>query len=79
MRVSVIGSGYVGLVSAVGLAQVGHQVVSMDINQQRVEQLRAGHSPIFEHGLEDMFVNNQRDGRLSFSSAWKRRLNTAES
>jgi UDPglucose 6-dehydrogenase len=78
MRVSVIGSGYVGLVSAVGLAQVGHQVVCMDINEQRVEQLRDGHSPIFEPGLDDMLVNNQRDGRLLFSTSMDEAVEHAE-
>ena len=78
MKVSIIGSGYVGLVSGVGLAQVGHRVLCMDIDKPRIEQLRAGHSPIFEPGLEDMLEENIRQGRLSFSSSMADALAEAE-
>lgn len=68
MRVSVIGGGYVGLVSAAGFAQVGHHVVCMDIDEGRVERLRRGEIPIFEPGLAPMVVENQREGRLRFTT-----------
>jgi UDPglucose 6-dehydrogenase len=52
MRVSIAGSGYVGLVSGAGLSDVGHHVVCMDIDEARVEGLKNGIAPIFEPGLE---------------------------
>ena len=67
MRVSVVGGGYVGLVSAAGLAQVGHHVVCMDIDSARVERLRAGEVPIYEPGLGPMILENQAQGRLVFT------------
>ncbi len=67
MRVSVVGGGYVGLVSAAGLAQVGHHVVCMDIDSARVERLRAGEVPIYEPGLGPMILDNQAQGRLVFT------------
>ena len=69
MRVTIIGSGYVGLVSGVGLAQVGHRVLLMDIDEARVERLRAGESPIYEPGLEAMLQANQQQGRLHFTAS----------
>ncbi|MEE4174730.1 MAG: UDP-glucose/GDP-mannose dehydrogenase family protein [Xanthomonadales bacterium] len=67
MRVSVVGGGYVGLVTAAGLAQVGHHVVCMDIDSARVERLRAGDVPIYEPGLGPMLTENQAQGRLRFT------------
>lgn len=69
MRISIIGSGYVGLVSGAGFAQVGHHVLCMDINEDRVQKLRDGHSPIFEPGLENLLQENMREGRLNFTSS----------
>ncbi len=69
MRVSVIGSGYVGLVSGAGFAQVGHNVICMDIDAARVERLRRGESTIYEPGLDTMLVENQRQGRLEFTTS----------
>jgi len=68
MRVSVIGGGYVGLVSAAGLAQVGHHVICMDIDAARVEELRRGEVPIYEPGLAPMLMDNQQEGRLQFTT-----------
>jgi UDPglucose 6-dehydrogenase len=68
MRVSVVGGGYVGLVSAAGLAQVGHDVICMDIDADRVERLRAGEVPIYEPGLGPMILENQEQGRLVFTT-----------
>jgi UDPglucose 6-dehydrogenase len=68
MRVAVVGGGYVGLVSAAGLAQVGHDVICMDIDADRVERLRAGEVPIYEPGLGPMILENQAQGRLAFTT-----------
>ena len=69
MRISIVGSGYVGLVSGAGLSEVGHHIVCMDINQARIDNLRKGIVPIFEPGLEDMLHENMRQGRLEFTSS----------
>ncbi|HMB61281.1 MAG TPA: UDP-glucose/GDP-mannose dehydrogenase family protein, partial [Xanthomonadales bacterium] len=69
MRVSIIGSGYVGLVSGAGLSEVGHHVLCMDINEERIEALRNGFIPIFEPGLETMLRENAAQGRVRFSSS----------
>lgn len=69
MRISVIGSGYVGLVSSAGFAQVGHNVVCMDIDGDRIRRLRAGDPTIYEPGLENMLVENQRQHRLEFTTS----------
>ena len=67
MRVTVFGTGYVGLVTGTCLAEVGHQVVCVDIDRAKVEGLRQGIIPIYEPGLEDMVLANHASGRLDFS------------
>jgi len=68
MRVSVFGTGYVGLVTGTCLAEVGHQVTCVDIDRAKIEGLKQGHIPIFEPGLEDMVLANHRSGRLNFTT-----------
>jgi UDPglucose 6-dehydrogenase/GDP-mannose 6-dehydrogenase len=58
MKVSIIGTGYVGLVSGVCLAEKGHQVVCVDVDQDKVNQINQGTSPIYEKGLEDLLKKN---------------------
>jgi UDPglucose 6-dehydrogenase len=67
-RVGVIGLGYVGLTTAVGMARLGHQVVGYDINESRVDSLRQGQSPIHEDGLEDWIGKRIADKSLGFTS-----------
>jgi UDPglucose 6-dehydrogenase len=78
MRVSIAGSGYVGLVSGAGLSDVGHHVVCMDIDDARVEGLKNGIVPIFEPGLEKMLNNNFSQGRLEFTTSIARAVEHAE-
>lgn len=68
MNITVFGSGYVGLVTAACLAQVGNDVVCMDIDAQKITQLQQGIIPIFEHGLEEMVKENQAMERLRFTT-----------
>ncbi|HBD20276.1 MAG TPA: UDP-glucose 6-dehydrogenase, partial [Arenimonas sp.] len=68
MRVTVFGTGYVGLVTGTCLAEVGHQVTCVDIDQAKVDGLNRGVVPIFEPGLEDMVLANHGAGRLSFTT-----------
>ena len=56
MRISIFGSGYVGLVQAAVFADVGHRVICMDIDEARVQRLRAGEVPFFEPGLSNMVL-----------------------
>jgi len=78
MRVSIAGSGYVGLVSGAGLSDVGHHVVCMDIDEARVEGLKNGVVPIFEPGLKKMLRSNSSQGRLEFTSSIARAVEHAE-
>jgi UDPglucose 6-dehydrogenase len=66
MRVAMIGAGYVGLVSGACFADFGHVVCCIDKDQAKVDQLRAGKSPIYEPGLDDLLARNAREGRLTF-------------
>ena len=54
MRISIFGSGYVGLVQAAVFSEVGHQVICMDIDPARIEQIQGGELPFFEPGLNDL-------------------------
>jgi UDPglucose 6-dehydrogenase len=68
MKVTVFGIGYVGLVQAAVLAEVGHDVFCVDINAEKIEALKAGNIPIFEPDLEELVVRNTKEGRLHFTT-----------
>jgi len=68
MRISVFGTGYVGLVTGACLAEVGNHVVCMDIDQDKVERLNGGEIPIFEPGLAGLVQRNHDAGRLRFTT-----------
>jgi UDPglucose 6-dehydrogenase len=68
MKVTVFGIGYVGLVQAAVMAEVGHDVVCIDIDQNRVDRLKEGHIPIFEPGLTPLVKSNYEAGRVDFST-----------
>jgi UDPglucose 6-dehydrogenase len=78
MRVSIVGSGYVGLVSGAGLSDVGHDVVCMDIDEARIEGLRNGVVPIYEPGLDEMVGRNVDEGRLEFTTSIAHAVDHAE-
>ena len=67
MRVAMIGTGYVGLVSGACFADFGHEVTCVDKDAAKVEALKRGEIPIFEPGLEDVVSDNVRQGRLFFT------------
>ncbi|MEN5301037.1 UDP-glucose/GDP-mannose dehydrogenase family protein [Pseudomonas sp. TWI628] len=68
MKITVFGSGYVGLVQAAVLAEVGHDVVCMDVDEKKVELLRQGHVSIFEPGLSSLVREGLEGGRLQFTT-----------
>ncbi len=68
MRIGVLGAGYVGLVSAACLAEVGHSVVCVDRDEGKIAALRRGVMPIYEEGLENLVNRNAAEGRLAFST-----------
>ena len=68
MKVTVFGIGYVGLVQGAVLAEVGHDVVCIDIDANKVERLNQGHIPIYEPGLEALVKENHAAGRLNFTT-----------
>src|SRR5438477_7772203 len=69
MRVAMIGTGYVGLVSGACIADFGHQVVCVDKDTAKIAALNAGDVPIYEPGLKDIVQRNVREGRLSFTTS----------
>lgn len=71
MKISVIGTGYVGLVSGTCFAETGNQVICVDIDENKVERLRNGQVPIYEPQLDVLFERNVRQGRLSFTTSLK--------
>ena len=68
MKVTIFGSGYVGLVSAACLADAGNHVICVDVDAARIEQLNGGEVPIHEPGLADLIGRNREAGRLEFTS-----------
>jgi UDPglucose 6-dehydrogenase len=68
MRVAMIGSGYVGLVSGACFADFGHEVVCVDVNESRIADLKKGVIPIYEPGLDRLVADNVAAGRLSFTT-----------
>lgn len=78
MDIGVIGTGYVGLVTGTCFAEMGHQVICVDIDDQKVDRLNQGEITIYEPGLENLFERNTRQGRLSFTTELKKAVDHAE-
>jgi UDPglucose 6-dehydrogenase len=68
MKIAIVGTGYVGLVSSACFAELGHEVVGVDIDEAKVRMLKSGKSPIYEPELEELIQRNISSGRLSFTT-----------
>lgn len=78
MKITVIGTGYVGLVTGTTFAEIGHNVLCIDNDARKVEQLKELKMPIYEDGLEEIVVRNVKEGRLRFSDSIKEGTEFAE-
>lgn len=78
MNVAVLGTGYVGLSTGVCLSKIGHHVVCIDTDEQKIQNLTKGISPIYEPGLESLLTENMNAGRLQFTSSHQEGFEDAE-
>ena len=78
MRLSVIGTGYVGLVTGTCFSEMGNDVWCVDVVEKKINDLKNGIIPIYEPGLTEMVINNKNAGRLNFTTDIKEALETSE-
>ena len=78
MKVGIIGTGYVGLPTGVGLAEVGNKVVCIDREPKKIEALQAGKLTLYEDGLEELFQKNVKAGRIKFTTSMKEGVSDAD-
>jgi UDPglucose 6-dehydrogenase len=78
MNIAVIGTGYVGLVTGTCFAETGNNVICVDIDQAKVDKLSAGQITIYEPGLEKIFLKNQKDDRLTFTTSLAEGIKNAQ-
>mgnify|MGYP004640587343 FL=1 len=71
MKVAIIGTGYVGLPTGVGLAELGNQVICIDHDNSKIETLNSGKLTLYEDGLEELFIKNIQSGNLRFTTSTK--------
>lgn len=76
MKIAVAGTGYVGLVTGVALANIGHNVTCVDIDEKKIEKMRSGISPIYEQGLEELMQKNSN--RLIYTTDYKKAYKDAD-
>ena len=78
MQLAIIGTGYVGLVTGTCFAETGNNVTCIDINEEKINQLKAGKSPIYEPGLDVLLERNIKEGRIQFTTSLKEGVANAE-
>lgn len=74
MRMTVFGTGYLGATHAACMAELGHEVLGVDVDESKIEALSEGRVPFFEPGLPELLKKNVDNGRLSFTTDYKRLL-----
>lgn len=74
MNIAVLGTGYVGLVTGVSLSDLGHQVTCIDIDEDKINTLKKGKSPIYEHGLTELLQKNLANGNVQFTTDYEEGL-----
>ncbi|MDP3957273.1 MAG: UDP-glucose 6-dehydrogenase, partial [bacterium] len=78
MKLTFLGTGYVGLVSGACMAEIGHEVICADIDRKKIALLKKGGIPIYEIGLEEIVLRNVKEGRLRFTTDLKTAIQDAE-
>lgn len=78
MRIAVLGAGYVGLVTAACFADIGNDVVCVDIDESKIRQLNSGVMPIYEPGLENLVTKNRKSNKLAFTTDIKKAIRDSE-
>src|SRR5438552_16449295 len=78
MKITVVGTGYVGLVTGTCFAETGNDVTCVDIDKSKVDKLSSGQITIYEPGLEKIFLRNQKEGRLHFTTSLEEGIKGAQ-
>ena len=78
MKIGIIGTGYVGLPTGVGLAELGNEVVCVDKIKEKIDDLKAGKLTLYEDGMEELFKKNIREGRLVFTTSMRKAVEQAD-
>ncbi len=78
MKIAIVGTGYVGLVTGTCFAEIGVNVICVDTNEEKINSLRSGIIPIYENGLEEMVLRNVKAGRLHFTTSLEECLNEVD-
>ena len=78
MKISIIGTGYVGLVTGTCFAHMGNNVLCVDVDHEKIDLLRKGSMPIYEPGLKELVASNVKEGRLSFITSTDEAVRASE-